>query len=64
MRTVWFVLAAFLFSTSVEAQVTVIKAGKLIQTDEGTVSTNQIIIIRDQKIEAVGKDLPIPPKRR
>jgi imidazolonepropionase-like amidohydrolase len=42
------------------AQVTVIKAGKLVDTERGVVATNQIIIIRDGKIDAVGPALAIP----
>jgi len=42
------------------AQVTVIKAGKLVDTEKGTVATNQLIIIRDGKIDAVGPSLAIP----
>ncbi len=43
-----------------QAQVTAVRAGKLIDTDAGTVLTDQIIILRDSKIEAVGKSLDIP----
>jgi imidazolonepropionase-like amidohydrolase len=42
------------------AQVTAIKAGKLIDPDAGTELTDQVILIRDNKIEAVGKNAPIP----
>ncbi len=42
------------------AQVTVIKAGRLIQPNEGTVATDQVIVIRANKIEAVGAGLAIP----
>jgi imidazolonepropionase-like amidohydrolase len=42
------------------AQVTAIKAGHLIDPDTATVLTDQIILIRDNKIEAVGKALSIP----
>ena len=42
------------------AQVTVIKAGKLVDTEKGTVAANQMIIIRDGKIDAVGSSLAIP----
>jgi imidazolonepropionase-like amidohydrolase len=42
------------------AQVTVIKAGKLIDPDQGTVATDQEIVIRANKIEAVGAGLAIP----
>jgi imidazolonepropionase-like amidohydrolase len=43
------------------AQVTAIRAGKLIDPDNGTVLTDQIILIRDNRIEKVGKGLQIPP---
>jgi imidazolonepropionase-like amidohydrolase len=42
-------------------QVTVIKAGKLIDTDNGTVASDQVIVIRANKVEAVGPGLAIPP---
>ena len=42
------------------AQVTVIKAGKLIDPDQGTVAANQVIVIRENKIEAVGASVAIP----
>jgi imidazolonepropionase-like amidohydrolase len=43
------------------AQITAIKAGKLVDTDSGAVLTDQIILVRDGKIEKVGKALDIPP---
>jgi imidazolonepropionase-like amidohydrolase len=42
------------------AQVTAIRAGKLIDPDLGTVLTGQTILIRDGKIEAVGNNVSIP----
>ena len=42
------------------AQVTVVKAGKLVDPDSGSVLSAQLIVIRGGKIEAVGKDLAIP----
>ena len=42
------------------AQVTAIKAGRLVDPQAGTVLTDQIILIRDNKIEQVGKGLAIP----
>ena len=42
------------------AQVTAIKAGRLVDPDAGAVLTDQIILIRDNKIEAVGKTVAIP----
>jgi len=42
------------------AQVTAIRAGKLVDPDSGKVLTDQVIIIRDAKIEKVGKGIEIP----
>src|SRR3984893_14365999 len=42
------------------AQVTAIKAGRLVDPQAGTVLNDQIILVRDNKIEAVGKGLSIP----
>ena len=53
-------LLLVLFASSAVAQVTVIKAGRLVQPDEGTVATDQVIVIRANKIEAVGPGLAIP----
>jgi imidazolonepropionase-like amidohydrolase len=57
-------LIVFLFvcvlSALVSAQVTAIRAGRVVDPDSGTVLTDQIILIRDAKIESVGKGLSIP----
>lgn len=42
------------------AQVTVIRAGKLVDPDSGTVLSDQVILIRDARIEKVGKNIEIP----
>src|SRR5712664_1370593 len=42
------------------AQVTVIRAGKLIDVEAGRVQTNQMILVRGGKIEAIGENLPVP----
>ncbi|HWT03277.1 MAG TPA: amidohydrolase family protein [Pyrinomonadaceae bacterium] len=42
------------------AQVTAIKAGKLVDPATGTVSANQVIIVDGRKIKAVGAGLQIP----
>ena len=41
-------------------QVTVIRAGKLIDVDTGRVQANQIILVRGGKIEAIGENLAVP----
>jgi imidazolonepropionase-like amidohydrolase len=42
------------------AQVTAIKAGKLVDPDSGVTAINQIIIVEGDKIKSVGAGLPIP----
>jgi imidazolonepropionase-like amidohydrolase len=49
----------FLLTLASTAQVTVIKAGRLIDPDAGQILTNQIIVIRGSKVEAVGENLPV-----
>ena len=42
------------------AQVTVVRAGRLIDPDSGTVLTNREILIKDGRIQAVGRELALP----
>ena len=42
------------------AQVTAIKAGKLVVPETGTTLTNQIILVEGSRIKAVGADVQIP----
>jgi imidazolonepropionase-like amidohydrolase len=58
--------AAMLFALAMAAlpawaQMTVIRAGKLVDPATGTTSTNQIIIVNGTKISAVGTNLAVPP---
>src|SRR5882724_8399763 len=53
-------LAVGLLCALAAAQVTVIKAGHLVDVDAGVLLADQTIVIRDGKIEAVGKGLAIP----
>ena len=41
-------------------RVYVIKAGKLVDPEKGTTETNQTILVRGKKIEAVGSNVSIP----
>ncbi len=50
----------FLYATAAAAQVTAIKAGRLVDVDSGTILTDQVVLIRDNRITAVGKSLAIP----
>src|SRR6266404_8039911 len=61
MKNAFFFLFLILAYTSIAAaQITAIRAGRLIDPDSGTVLTDQIILIQDNKIQAVGKSLTIP----
>ena len=44
----------------VPAQVTAVRAGKLVDPDSGTILSDQVILIRGTKIAAVGKGIEIP----
>jgi imidazolonepropionase-like amidohydrolase len=46
--------------TGANPQVTVIRAGKLVDVDAGRVLTNQMVVVRGGKIEAIGGNLPVP----
>ncbi len=61
------VLAAMVFGLAplpeaapLQAGVTAIRAGRLIDPDTGTVSTDQIILVAGGRISAVGRGLAIP----
>jgi imidazolonepropionase-like amidohydrolase len=60
-RLLW--LAIFLIALTkldAQAQVTAVKAGKLLDTEAGTTAANQVILIEGTKIKAVGAGLQIP----
>jgi imidazolonepropionase-like amidohydrolase len=46
--------------SAANAQVTAIKAGRLIDPDAGTVSTNQVILVENGKFSAIGPNVAIP----
>jgi imidazolonepropionase-like amidohydrolase len=60
MKTLACLLAVTMTCGIAVSQVTAIKAGRLIDPDSATVLTDQIILIRDNKIEVVGKNITIP----
>jgi imidazolonepropionase-like amidohydrolase len=49
-----------LCTVAVRAQVTVIKAGRLLVPETGATATNQVILIEGEKIKAIGANMPIP----
>jgi imidazolonepropionase-like amidohydrolase len=54
------VFAFVLAATDAPAQVTAIKAGKLVVPETGATLTNQIILVEGARIKAVGANLAIP----
>jgi imidazolonepropionase-like amidohydrolase len=44
-----------------QAQVTAIKAGKMVDPETGAVTVNQVILVEGQTIKAIGADVKIPP---
>jgi imidazolonepropionase-like amidohydrolase len=50
----------YVLVTAAAAQMIAIRAGKLVDPDSATVLSDQVILIRDSKIENVGKGLAIP----
>ena len=46
---------------SSQSTVSVIKAGKLLDVESGHVLSNQLIVVKDGKIDAIGEHLAIPP---
>jgi imidazolonepropionase-like amidohydrolase len=62
MKKTWFfTLVLFILAPiAVRAQITAIKAGKLVDPESGTTSTNQIIVVEGAKIKAVGGNVAVP----
>src|SRR6266568_1802596 len=60
MKNRVFAMLVCTFSSIAAAQVTVVRAGRLVEPDSGTVLTDQVIVVDGGKIQAVGKGLAIP----
>jgi imidazolonepropionase-like amidohydrolase len=59
-RCLMLTAACWAFLVTAAAQITAIRAGKLIDPDSGAVLTGQTILIRASKIETVGSNITIP----
>ena len=59
-RTLATILLVFCSALSLPAQVTAIKAGRLIDVEAAALRTNQVILIEGDRIKAVGGDVQIP----
>jgi len=53
-------LLLFLFAATGHAEIIAIKAGKLVDPDTGTTAVNQIILVEDRVIKAIGGNVTIP----
>lgn len=60
VRICFVIIAVLFFGVAARAQVTAIKAGKLVDPETGTTSVNQIILVEGGRIKSVGAGLPIP----
>lgn len=61
MRAKFLVLSLFLLlATPIKAQTIAIRAGHLVNPSDGSVATQQIILVKDGKIQAVGAQVQIP----
>jgi imidazolonepropionase-like amidohydrolase len=48
------------FALAAGAQVTALRAGRIVDPETGTILSNQIILVEGQNIKAIGAGLPIP----
>ncbi|MBV8858402.1 MAG: amidohydrolase family protein [Acidobacteria bacterium] len=53
-------LTLSLLCAAARAQVTVIKAGRLVDPEAGTAATNQLIVVEGRRIKAVGPNVQVP----
>ncbi len=60
LKTIGLVGLVLAFVPLALAQVTAVRAGRIIDSDSGMVLTNQLILVKDGKIQAVGAALSIP----
>lgn len=60
-RVVWFTIFCFLCMPAIgRAQVTAIRAGRIVDPASNTIATKQVILVEDGRIKAVGSDIEIP----
>ncbi|HJU52957.1 MAG TPA: amidohydrolase family protein [Pyrinomonadaceae bacterium] len=59
-KVLFLAVLVVLCNAAARAQVTAIRAGKIVDPENGTVAANQIILVEGDTIKAVGPDLKIP----
>lgn len=64
MSRVTSTLAALFVCQVAFPQSTAIRAGRIINPEDGSVLTNQVILIEDKKITAIGSNVVIPPSAK
>ena len=60
MKNAFFIALLCGCTSIASAQITAVRAGRLIDPDSATVLTDQIVLIQGNKVQAVGKNLAIP----
>ncbi|MBK8465600.1 MAG: amidohydrolase family protein [Chloracidobacterium sp.] len=60
MRSFLSALMGIVFCSSAFAQITAIKAGRIVDTESGTSKTNQILLVENGKIKSIGENITIP----
>src|SRR6266545_1333381 len=55
-----FLVLALVVPAEAQSAITAIRAGRLIDPETGTVTTDQVILVEGEKINAVGANLAIP----
>jgi imidazolonepropionase-like amidohydrolase len=53
-------LGALVIAGSLQAQVTALKVGHLVDPETGTAAANQVLIIENGRFTAIGPNIPIP----
>lgn len=56
----WLLAVCLFLASSAWAQTVAIRAGNLIDPSNGSVAKNQIILVKDKKILAVGANVTVP----
>jgi imidazolonepropionase-like amidohydrolase len=60
-KLIFVAMLAVLNAGSVSAQITAIRAGKVVDPETGKVSINQVILVDGPNIKAIGAEAQIPP---
>jgi imidazolonepropionase-like amidohydrolase len=64
LRGLLIVVLLAVAASQTHAQVTAIRAGRLIDPDAGTVATNQVILVENGRFTAIGSNVAIPAGAR